>query len=97
MNTDSAKKRQKAVALRYDRSRGGAPQVTATGKGHLAEKIIELARASGVPVREDAALAEVLSHLKLGDEIPPETYVLVAQILAWVYRMNGRAAKKDPR
>lgn len=97
MSTDPAKKRQKAVALRYDASKDSAPRVAASGKGRLAEKIIELARASGVPIREDAALVEVLSRLDIGDEIPAETYVLVAEILAWVYRMNGRAAKKDPR
>ena len=88
-------KRKKAVALRYKAGEDSAPRVTAKGMGPVAEKIIELAREAGVPVREDADLVEVLSCLDVNAEIPPETYVVVAEILAWVYRMNNRSGQGD--
>ena len=84
---------KRAVALRYDRHRDQAPRVTAKGRGPVAEKIIELARQAGVPVKEDHDLVEVLSHLDLNAEIPPETYVVVAEILAWVYRVNAHSTE----
>jgi flagellar biosynthesis protein len=79
-----------AVALGYEP--GGArsaPEVLASGVGLLAERIVEKARALGVPVREDSDLAEVLGNLPLGAEIPPELYEAVAEVLAFIYRMNG--------
>ncbi|GAB4263508.1 MAG: EscU/YscU/HrcU family type III secretion system export apparatus switch protein [Deferrisomatales bacterium] len=78
----------RAAALAYRADRDRAPRVTASGKGRLAERIVDLARAAGVPVREDAALAEVLSRLDPGEEIPPETYRVVAEILAFLYRLD---------
>ncbi len=84
---------KKAVALRYRNGEDSAPRVTAKGQGVIARKIIELAREAGVPVRQDADLVEVLSHLNLNAEIPPDTYVVVAEILAWVYRVNSKARK----
>ncbi len=87
----SDKRRKKAVALKYRAGEDKAPKVSAKGQGPVAEKIIELAREAGVPVKEDADLAEILSHLDLNAEIPPDTYVVVAEILSWVYRMNNKA------
>ncbi len=81
---------KKAVDLRYRRYIDNAPKVTAKGFGSLAEKIIEIARSHGVPIKEDAALIEVLSRLDLNEEIPPEVYVLVAEILAFVYTLNKK-------
>ncbi len=82
------KRPKKAVSLRYDPEKDSAPKLTAKGQGVIAERIIELARQAGVPVKEDQDLVEVLSRLELNSEIPPETYIVVAEILAWVYRVN---------
>ena len=84
-------KMKRAVALKYEPGKDSAPKITAKGTGNIAEKIIELAKEAGVPIREQADLVEVLSKLDLYAEIPPETYVIVAQILAWVYEVNKKA------
>ncbi|MNO73453.1 Flagellar biosynthetic protein FlhB [compost metagenome] len=79
---------KKAVALKYEPSQHEAPVVTAKGSGLLAERILEKAKESGVPVQEDAALVEVLSKLDLDTQIPPELYTLVAEILSFIYRSD---------
>jgi flagellar biosynthesis protein len=79
---------KRAVALRYDPGRDGAPKVVAKGRGRTAEQILALARTNGVPVREDTNLVQVLSRLKLDQEIPPEVYRAVAAILAFLHRVN---------
>ncbi|MNI31557.1 Flagellar biosynthetic protein FlhB [compost metagenome] len=79
---------KKAVALKYEPSVNEAPVVTAKGRGLLAERILEKAKESGVPVQEDAALVEVLSKLDLDTQIPPELYTLVAEILSFIYRSD---------
>jgi flagellar biosynthesis protein len=84
--------KQKAVALKYNKGIDKAPRVTAKGKGHIAKKIIDLAKANDIPIKEDPDLVSVLSELELQDEIPPELYMVVAELLAFVYRMNQ---KKD--
>jgi len=83
-------RRLKAAALAYRPGKDGAPRVTAAGRGLVAERIVETARAAGLPIREDAALAEVLSRLDPGEEIPPDTYRAVAEILAFLYRLDRR-------
>lgn len=80
---------KKAVALRYDRSREDAPRVTASGRGSVAENIIAAARVHGVPLHEDANLVETLSALELDATIPTELYRAVAEVLAFIYRLNG--------
>lgn len=80
---------KKAVALRYDKGRDDAPKVTATGKGRVAENIIELAKEHGVPVKDDPDLVEVLASLEIDQAIPPEIYVAVAELLAFVYSANA--------
>ena len=82
------KKPKKAVALKYKPGDDHAPRVTAKGTGRLAERIIEMARKHGIPVKDDPDLVEVLSRLDLHDQIPPELYVVVAELLAFVYRLN---------
>ncbi len=67
------------------------PRVVASGRGFVAEKIIEAAREAGVPLREDTVLMEALASLELGQEIPPELYLAVAQALAWAYQLSGRS------
>lgn len=79
-----------AVAVRYDAGADGAPHVTASGRGALAERILELAFSRGVRVREDADLAQLLSIVEVGEEIPLEAFHAVAEVLAYVYRANGR-------
>jgi flagellar biosynthesis protein len=81
---------QKAVALKYVPKQDRAPKVTAKGSGVLADKIIQLAREHGIPIKEDPALMEVLSQLDFHQEIPPSVYTVVAEILAFVYSMNNR-------
>ncbi len=81
---------KKAVALRYEKGKDTAPRVTAKGQGKIAEKILEIARQAGLPIKENADLVEVLSRLELNSEIPAETYVVVAEILAWVYSLNEK-------
>jgi flagellar biosynthesis protein FlhB len=80
-----------AVAIRYRKSTDRAPRVTAKGKGQLAEIMRDLARNSGVPIVEDVALARLLHRrVKIGREVPVETYRAVAAVLAFVYRVTGR-------
>ena len=80
----------KAVALKYIPDRDRAPKVTARGSGILAQKIIELAQKHGVPIKEDPALVQILAQLDFYQEIPPSTYLVVADILAFIYSMNNR-------
>jgi flagellar biosynthesis protein len=77
-----------AVALRYDGT--GAPRVTAKGRGEVAERILALARAHRIPIREDAELAQLLARIELGDEVPRELYRAVAEVIAFAYRLAGK-------
>jgi len=81
--------RKRAAALRYEGA--GAPKVVAAGRGLIAEKILAAAKEAGVPIREDEALAEALSGLELGREVPEELWVAVAEALAWAYRLDVKA------
>lgn len=82
-------KTSKAVALSYEPEVTDAPRVVAKGKGKLAERILEVAFAAGIKVREDADLVEILHAVDLDSEIPVEAFQAVAEILAYVYRANG--------
>jgi flagellar biosynthesis protein len=82
--------RRKAVALRYEREKDAAPRVTAKGRGEVAARIIEIARENRVPLHEDRSLVEVLAALDVDLEVPPELYRAVAEVLVFVYRLNGR-------
>lgn len=81
------KKVQTAIALEYDPN-DVAPKIIASGKGVLAEKIIEKAKEADVPVHQDSKLAGTLSKLEIGDMIPPELYEAVAEILVFVDAME---------
>jgi flagellar biosynthesis protein len=85
------KKLPKAVALKYEKEKDAAPRVVAKGRGSVAEKIIETAKAHRVPLHEDKNLVQVLEALDLETEIPPELYRAVAEVLAFIYRLNGKA------
>jgi flagellar biosynthesis protein len=81
---------QVAVALQADESQTEAlPEIVATGRGHLAREILDIAYANGIMVREDCALAEILAQLELDTPIPSEAVVAVAEILAKVYEANN--------
>ncbi len=79
--------RRRAVALAYHEG-DAAPRVVASGLGLLADEIIRRAREAGVFVHESRELVAVLSRLDLDSRIPPELYLAIAEILAWVYRME---------
>ena len=79
---------QKAVALAYDPARHRAPQIVGKGMGRLAEVIIDIARNAGVHIHEDADLVGFLLALDIGEEIPEELYIAVAEILAFVYKLD---------
>jgi flagellar biosynthesis protein len=84
------KKKAKAVALKYETHKDAAPRVVAKGRDFIAEKIIETARAHNVPMYEDKNLVQVLEALDLDTEIPPELYRAVAEVLAFIYRLNQK-------
>ncbi len=87
-NSDKPTNRKKAVALRYDQEKDPSPKVIGKGVGLLADKILELAKEHNIPIHQDADLVEVLSKLNVNEEIPESTFVVVAEILAFVYRTN---------
>lgn len=89
-NQEKKRPTPKAVALRYIPKVDRAPKITAKGSGLLAEKIIELAKKHGIPIQEDPALVQILSQLDFYQEIPPSVYMVVAEILAFIYSMNNR-------
>jgi flagellar biosynthesis protein len=86
--TGDSRRRRRASAITYQPG-SNAPRIVASGVGLVADRILETARAAGVPVREDASLAEALATLELGDEIPAALYVAVAETLAWAYRLDA--------
>ena len=87
--------RAEAVALAY-REGDMAPRVVAKGRGLLAEEIIRRAREAGVFVHESRELVAVLSNLDLDSHIPPQLYLAIAEILAWVYRMEHQGSAARP-
>lgn len=88
--TGPRKPLKKAVALRYDKTQEAAPKVLAKGAGLVAEKLLALAKEHGIPIHPDADLVEILAKLELNEEIPPATYLVVAEILAFIYRTNEK-------
>jgi len=83
-------KSPKAVALKYDQKKDKAPRVIAKGRGEIAKKIIEVAQAHQVPLYEDKNLIQILEALDLETEIPSELYRAVAEVLAFIYKLNGK-------
>jgi flagellar biosynthesis protein len=82
--------RRRATALRYEQGQR-APRVTATGAGLVADRILAAAREAGIPVRHDPALAEALAKLELGADVPQELWTVVAETLAWAYKLDAEA------
>lgn len=82
------KKPKLAVALHYDGN--DAPRVTAKGGGEIAQRIIEAAQEHGIPLEEDPALVGLLYNVELGDQIPETLYLVVAELLAFIYQMRDQ-------
>ncbi len=91
--SDNKEKQKTAVALEYIPGES-APQIIATGKGHVAEKIIEVAKETDVPVHKDEKLAGTLSKLEIGDYIPEELYGVVAEVLVMVDRAESKMSRR---
>lgn len=87
---------KKAVALQYDIG-DGAPVIVASGMGYMAERIVEVASDSGVPIYEDNSLATILTQLKLGQEIPEELYKAIVEIYVFFLHFDPAAAEKKAR
>jgi flagellar biosynthesis protein len=85
----SAPPRQRAAALRYDRGVDAAPRVVARGDGHIAERILEVAREHHIPIHRDPALVEVLARLDLDEQIPPALYLAIAEVIGFLYRSGA--------
>ena len=84
------KKSSKAAAINYDAEKDRAPRLVAKGSGNIADKIIEIARQHDIPMVKDENLVQVLEALDLETEIPPELYRAVAEVLAFIYRLNKK-------
>lgn len=87
-------KRSVAIAIRGEKATAAIPQVTAAGHGAFAEELLRIAFAYGVPVREDADLAEILQALEVESDIPVAAFAAVAEILSHVYRANRDHASR---
>jgi flagellar biosynthesis protein len=88
---DEASPPKRAAALRYEKGVDAAPKLVAAGAGLVADRILALAKEAGVPVREDAALADALARLQIDLDIPPDLYAAVAEALVWAYSLDARA------
>jgi flagellar biosynthesis protein len=86
--------RQKAVAIKYDVN-DISPKVMAKGSGFVAEKLLEKGSELGIPVYKDEKLVEELTKLNLGDNIPPELYQVVAQVLTFISDLDKLKEKLD--
>lgn len=89
MEKRDGKKIKEVAAIRYSPDKNKAPSIVALGKVEVAEKIIETAKNNDVPIYEDKNLAHTLNALRIGDEIPPELYEVVAQILVFVSKVDS--------
>jgi flagellar biosynthesis protein len=90
------KRRKRAAALRYDYDQDPVPRLVAKGAGDLADRIIELARAHNIPVREDPDLINLLCKLEVDQLIPQKLFRAVAEVMAYVYRLNTHVQREKP-
>lgn len=82
--------RAKAVALGYDPNKDSAPRVLASGKGIIAEQIIEIAKRNNIPIQDDPVLTAALMEIDINRTIPPELYRVVAEVLSYIYRIQQK-------
>lgn len=81
-------KNKKAAALKYNIKKDNAPKIIANGKGNIAKKILEKAKEEDIPIEENQDLAEILVKMEIGEEIPPELYEVIAEILNFIYNLE---------
>lgn len=86
--------RKEAVAIRYQQGKDQAPLVVAKGKGIVAEHILEAAKTHGIPVYQNKALSSMLQAVQLDREVPPDMYKAVAEVLAYVYRLDQKLGRR---
>jgi len=91
------KKVTRAAAITYDPGEQDVPILAAFGEGYLAQKIVEVAKESGIPVLPDPSLSSMLSKISVGDEIPPDMYEAVAKVLAFVSEVDRSYGEKIKR
>ncbi|MDT8901266.1 EscU/YscU/HrcU family type III secretion system export apparatus switch protein [Anaeroselena agilis] len=91
---ESEKRRREAVAVRYDSKEDKAPKVVAKGAGIVADNILAAAEKHAVPVYQNRALTSMLMAVDLDREIPPALYKAVAEVLAYVYRLDQKRRKR---
>ena len=82
--------KKKAVALKYNKEKNQAPVVSAKGKGTTAQKIIQIAKENGIPLKKDEDLLELLSKVELDKEIPPKMYKAIAEIFSFIYSVTKK-------
>lgn len=87
---------KKAVVLKYEPEKNIAPKVVAKGRGYVAENILLIAQKNAIPVYQNKSLVNMLMALELDREIPPELYTVVAEVLAYIYRMDKKAVQQPP-
>lgn len=86
---------KEAVALSYDAKKHMAPILVAKGKGDIAEKIIQLANDHHIPIQEDPSLVQLLSQIRINESIPDELYQVVAEVFAFIYKVDRGFKKED--
>jgi len=89
-----SEKPKKAVALSYNEQQSDAPRILASGSGLIAETIIERAKEAGIHIQENPDLVELLAKVPVGEEVPPELYQTIAEVLAFVYSVNDKFKNK---
>jgi len=87
--------RDKAVALKYDKEKDNAPNVTAQGTGNTAKNIIKIAEENGIPIKKDEDLVNMLSQIELNQEIPTELYQAVSEIFSFIYSLANQKKEGD--
>jgi flagellar biosynthesis protein len=93
-DNEENQKRKTATALGYDPDHDGAPVVVASGRGKIAEQIIAAARENNIPIHSDPSLAESLGRVNINQAIPPELYIVVAEIFAYIYRIKAQQIRQ---
>ncbi|GAB2870364.1 hypothetical protein GCM10027093_02540 [Paraburkholderia jirisanensis] len=88
----SRSRRKSAAALSYDEQQPGAPRVVAKGYGLVAEMIVQRAKEAGLYVHEAPEMVSLLMQVDLDSHIPPQLYQAVAELLAWLHRLESGAA-----
>jgi flagellar biosynthesis protein len=87
---EKKKKTKQVAALKYSSTDNRAPEIIGLGSGEIAEKIIEKAKENDIPIYQNDELVNTLNQFKIGDEIPPELYEVVAEILVFVSNIDKK-------